>query len=366
MKHLSEVATVQASTAPDTKASADPSRPWRSRFASGLRVCGKVAVCALVLTLALEFGLRLYYRMPIAERYYRERPGPVAYGLAPSQHYRYRYNGRTLTVSTDASGNRLTPGAPAGGGRALYLIGDSQVFGWGLSDNETIAAALERQLGTGWRVVNLGVPGYGPYAYADVLAHLPDSSLAIVLQTEANDFQDAYFARSPFRSRCGYLVSRSFLGENAPCFVLSSYVLVKAIDWFIKPRAKLPPALGYNPYAAIAARVLRYRIENLYRTALDRKAHRVLFGAIPWDAAVSPKRLSNYQPVLNSPQELTELPDACGLDALFKSSAEPDRLFQENDSHLSARGAEVVAGQLARLVPQLSGGTTSEEWPPLQ
>jgi hypothetical protein len=338
-------------------------RRFSTHLYTALMLVIAAVFCLGLLLLVLEFGLRLYYRAPIAERYYRPSPGPANYGLAPSLHYVYLFRGRLLQVSTDADGNRVTPGAPKHAEKTLYLIGDSQVFGWGLSDDETISAALQRRLGSSWRVVNMGVPGFGPQTYAEELSNLPAGSIAVVLQAEVNDFQDAYFGRSPLKSRCGYLVSPGFLGETAPCWVLSSYLLTKAIDVLIRSSGRLPIPLGYDPYAKIATRVLRYRIDNLYRTALNQTGDRVLFGAIPWDAAIRPERLINYEPVLATSERFVELPDACGLSSLFNQFAGKGQLFQKDDAHLSALGADLTASRLATLVPQLAGETTSEVWP---
>ena len=61
----------------------------------------------------------------------------------------------------DASGARAAPGSAAQGKPYLF-IGDSFVFGEGLSDADTLPAQFARETGATARVVNLGVVGYGP------------------------------------------------------------------------------------------------------------------------------------------------------------------------------------------------------------
>jgi hypothetical protein len=63
----------------------------------------------------------------------------------------------------------------------VFVIGDSQVFGWGLADAETIPARSQARVGPRCRFVNLGVPGYGPFAYADALRKLPEGASALVV-----------------------------------------------------------------------------------------------------------------------------------------------------------------------------------------
>ncbi|MFI4999386.1 MAG: hypothetical protein ACHQK9_05860, partial [Reyranellales bacterium] len=62
--------------------------------------------------------------------------------------------------SIDGSGARATPGS-AGTGRPYLFIGDSFVFGEGLSDAETLPSQFAREIGSKAPVVNLGVVGYG-------------------------------------------------------------------------------------------------------------------------------------------------------------------------------------------------------------
>lgn len=208
----------------------------------------------LAFLLIAELGLRVYYRRPIAEQYYRPIGGIAGYGLQPSKRYEYWHGGRTVSVTTNEDGTRVVPGAQSTAPANLYVIGDSQAFGWGLSDAETIPANLQTQLGSGWRVVNLGVPGYGPFAYVEKLNQTPDDGVVIVIQAESNDLQDAYFVQSPMLARCGFLVSHSLLAAKAPCLILSSYTFARTVDMIIGVAGTLSRPLGYQPCAARCAR----------------------------------------------------------------------------------------------------------------
>ena len=68
---------------------------------------------------------------------------------------------RAWRVHTSPDGFRDRPLAerPEGETRVL-AAGDSSTFGWGVEDDETWPAVLEGELGDGWQVLNLAVPGY--------------------------------------------------------------------------------------------------------------------------------------------------------------------------------------------------------------
>jgi hypothetical protein len=65
----------------------------------------------------------------------------------------------THSYSTDRDGRRVTL-PPVQSSRRILVIGDSVPFGVGVSDEDTIASALQRRLGNVIQVVNAGVGGY--------------------------------------------------------------------------------------------------------------------------------------------------------------------------------------------------------------
>jgi len=310
----------------------------------------------LLLTLCSEVALRAFYPHPLVERYFRPARNSAGYRLSRNEKYQFFHNGRLINVETDDTGHRVVPGAPSDATCQIFVIGDSQVFGWGLTNEETIPARIQQKLGSKCRVINLGVPGYGPIAYAEQMRYLPQGAIAVVVQTEANDLQDAAIVHSAMTSRCGYLVSPAFFGQHLPCFVLSSYSLAKAIEIKVSIDPTLPTPVGFNPDTEAAARVLQYRVRNLYAEALNAQSNPTIFAVIPWDAAIQAARLTNYEPLLKYPKRLVDLPETSNLDAAFRSYSKPDELFQANDSHVSPVGADLVARvlepQIADLIAQ--------------
>jgi hypothetical protein len=95
-------------------------------------------------------------------------PDPtLGYVMAPSTVARHRRTaGDTqiydVTYQTDERGRRETPTGP-GLGRASFLLffGDSNTFGEGLSQTETLPY-YAGELAAAWRPYNYGVSGYGP------------------------------------------------------------------------------------------------------------------------------------------------------------------------------------------------------------
>ncbi|APR87274.1 hypothetical protein A7982_12623 [Minicystis rosea] len=77
------------------------------------------------------------------------------------------FNGNPVTrVRINAEGFRGADFAPPTAGEVL-VVGDSQVFGLGVEENETFSAELSTR--TGRPVLDLGVPTYGPPEYNAIL-----------------------------------------------------------------------------------------------------------------------------------------------------------------------------------------------------
>jgi hypothetical protein len=105
-----------------------------------------------------------------------------------------------IRVRTDENGYRLGRlGAVDLHKRLVLFAGDSNVFGWGVSTEETVASYLDELVseatGGEARVVNLGVGGYGTLQYfvriRDVIEKHPDAKIAAVVVVHApNDAVD--------------------------------------------------------------------------------------------------------------------------------------------------------------------------------
>jgi hypothetical protein len=262
-----------------------------------------------------------------------------------------RISNRTVQITTDEDGHRLTPHSDSMA-RSLHLVGDSQVFGWGLSDSETIAAQLQVLLGPTIRVVNHGTPGWGPSEYDALLSSLPKGAMTVVLESEESDTGDAYglYRRDVV---CGYLVSSQRLLNRIPCAILGSRLIQGVLALVDRSEAQrhLGP-LDLSLSTRIAARVLEHRVAAMYRKASDGTHGRLWFGMIPWRGRYDELWRQRSVPPASDVRADTAMASRDSLKMLEAMGKVPQALslFIDGDSHLSAQGAALVARRLAALV----------------
>lgn len=121
----------------------------------------------------------------------------------PDLHHTYYGSDFKIRVDTDADGYRLGGLGMIDYSRPLVvLVGDSNVFGWGVDGDETFASYLDDLLdGSRAQVVNLGVGGYGTFQNVlrvqEFLAKHPHAQIeAVVVVHSPNDAIDnARFAQ---------------------------------------------------------------------------------------------------------------------------------------------------------------------------
>lgn len=284
------------------------------------------------------------------------------YSLKPGK-VQYRHRGRLITVTVDDNGNRVTPDQTNGTAprQRVALIGDSQIFGWGLDDSETIAAKLQGLLGGGYDVVNLGLPGTGPWRYSALAAQEGPDTILITAYTEVNDGQDSYTQDSYASVNCATLVVPGGPADGLPCWMMETALFSFIVD--IKNTVApyyLAPPLNCNPLAKSAGAIIRSRINNL---GLHSGTHpKGINITIPWDARINPDRLANYRPLLNRVACNWDFPSDIDLASAMASAENQTALFQKDDQHLSPAGADLVARLLAERIlgrfpaPQEEGG----------
>lgn len=126
----------------------------------------KIAAAALFFFGLLEVACRVYARhldrqwevlRENPDHYFRASADRVlAYELKPGCVL--HKDGRDLRINR--FGLRDDSDAVPQGRPIIALLGDSVVFGTGFSQEQTLGALLQRQLGDSFAVVNFGVPGY--------------------------------------------------------------------------------------------------------------------------------------------------------------------------------------------------------------
>lgn len=128
-----------------------------------LRRVGFAMVPVCILVLCLEILASILYQPPAYEA-----GGPLGWTVQPNLQdmvVEVPHPQQSFVVSTNADGLRSPHiRARQPGHRRVVTVGDSTVFGWGVSATETPAAILEAELtaqhGGAWEVVNAGQPGY--------------------------------------------------------------------------------------------------------------------------------------------------------------------------------------------------------------
>ncbi|HEX5438099.1 MAG TPA: hypothetical protein VFW98_13115 [Gemmatimonadaceae bacterium] len=126
-----------------------------------------------VVTAGAELFLRFFpqYLPPVARMrvHWMQQPAPVGrtdpeigYLLPANFHQHIHAGDVDFDYSTDAHGFRNP--SPWPDSATIVIIGDSEVFGYGVGDDSGWTRLLENQL-PGSTVINLGVPGMAPQEY---------------------------------------------------------------------------------------------------------------------------------------------------------------------------------------------------------
>jgi hypothetical protein len=326
---------------------------WRRATIRTLMAAG----VAMALLAAAEFALRICLGSAhLTPPLFRSLgSGNASYALRPDVELEVRQFGRSVHVSTDTAGRRRTANAPPAAARAIHLVGDSQVFGWGLSDEETIASRLQTKIGVEMVVVNHGVPGYGPDDYFRVASSLPPSDLVVVVHTEENDASDAYGVFQQEKVTCGFLATWATEEGAVACFLMNQRVFQMALSGWngYRRRYSMTP-LGFSESSVAAGKILHHRIANLDLELAGKLGDRVLFTVIPWKGRYSPSWRGKYSPLPGQDATMpSPFTDDISMGRRFSNSKNPVALYHDADSHLSPAGAEYVAQALAEGLSKL-------------
>jgi hypothetical protein len=311
-------------------------------------------ISALIL-LGVEGGLRLFmWGRTVAPPIYTKIADPPGYELKPDAGCDCLQKGRFVHTTIDGEGHRLVPNQSADpAAKEVHLVGDSQVFGEGLSDNETLAFQLQARLGNEFKVINHGVPGYGPFAYVRVLQSIPQDSWVVVVQTEANDLLNSYTSVTATTVRCGYLAPDTFWGNNLPCWLLNmrSFQISSALLGRLTGGKRAVPT-AYDSHAKVASEVLMYRNQELLRKHREMRGNRLIFTFVPWVGFIDHSRLQTYLPTIKDPRPAVQFPDDCRILDYFHQSPHPETLFLPYDDHLSPEGAYLFSGAIAKTLQE--------------
>lgn len=229
---------------------------------------------------------------------------------------------------------------PAGATRIL-LLGDSQAFGWGVSERQTVAARLEDRLEARdagpVEVINAAVPGYNAYQEAALLerigmAYEPDCVLVLFT---SNDLALPFFLLKdvavPARRRSLLLMRLEQLSGSKRWFRFASEDLIGYVQ---ESELERVPE-GYRKMVGIEG----------YRAALTRMAS--VTGDVPLGNVAE---LSELSPQLG--REITEVQEQLGVVHLPMSWPRQRRfqLDPESDPHPNPAAHRSLADRLARAL----------------
>lgn len=291
--------------------------------------------------------------------------------------------GRVTEIATNALGFRddeWVPAAEVVPGRVL-LLGDSQMFGYGVDVGDGVASQLELELGG--EVLNAAVPTWGPGEYVAALRELGPVYRPETVVFVANLANDWFEAKQPNTTRTtardGWASHR--VAEQEPAtdfpgrrFLMGRSHLVFAIRELLADREGLPP------YAAASAQRLVNDLKWLrqphegYRSrvsphlaaakeACEALGCTVVAVSLPMDVQVDEAEWAKYD---TEPLPASEIAALHELTRAFMADARDlgvravdlrpllvahsPGLFLPDDYHLSPQGHQVLAKALAAVI----------------
>lgn len=191
----------------------------------------------------------------------------VMYRLRPRMSYRWL--NQQVTINSRGFRSKEYAIQKPNGARRIIGSGDSVIWGWGVSDNETYLALLERKLNSGsnggWQVINMGVPGYNTvmevrWLEREGLQYGPD---IVIINYVANDFDPPPFFK-PRRSY--YNLSRSFLAEMAHDSLLNILNKIgrKTAYASVTRRPEVSHLTGWPPFAKAMRKLAALAANNRF------------------------------------------------------------------------------------------------------
>jgi hypothetical protein len=281
-------------------------RPWGSLFKK--MCCAGVA--SVVAVLLVEVGLRLLAPSPFHElvpafgkftglEELFEPDSLLVYRLKPRLSHSpvidlRKVRACNFSVSTNALGLRGAEILPTHDHVRILALGDSCTFGFGVEDDETYPAQLERMLNRSdlsdrrFEVINAGVPGYrstqgARYLAARGLELAPDVVIACFGNNESTSVGDV--------TKTDATILPYFSGGRVEDYLLTSRTYLGAkLGWIsLRQRVLAPPTLiKQEPYCPrLSEREFRGELLKISRVCTEARVSLVLM-IWPWRYQVRP------------------------------------------------------------------------------
>ena len=225
-------------------------------------------------------------RIPLATRVRPSANRRIIYELVPNLRV-IADTGQVYTTNELGFRGPPTTVAKPPGVRRILGLGDSVMYGTGVSDDETFLALLpgllrQRYPDESWEVINTGVPGYNTAMEVEVLAARglalePD---LVVMMFVGNDYGLPNFIRQPVDPWALESFAWRALGERLR--LVAPEALIRAPrsergDWFERDPAKVPPQyrdmVGVEGYRAAMARLDALAEEHGFEVIVVQKYH---------------------------------------------------------------------------------------------
>ncbi|MCB9788522.1 MAG: hypothetical protein H6744_17710 [Deltaproteobacteria bacterium] len=306
--------------------------------------------------------------------------------------------GRVTPVRINAQGFRGDDWAPAPSaapvaGRVL-LLGDSQVFGYGVDEADALAAALTRALPPGAEVLNAAVPTWGPPEYLRALAELAPvyrPETVVFTANVANDWTEVHVPNARrTTARDGFAAYQLHGAEAVTEFPGRAWLFGRSHLFLAVRRLLAATTAERPPEPAAAARRLLADLPRLSRPDGPHRSRltapllaarelcrplgcRVVLLALPLDLQIHPGEWAKYHgaPFDLAPTEVlldhllsdARRADVPALDLRPVLRAASPGAFLPDDYHLSPAGHAAVASALAPLIASLASTTLAAESP---
>jgi len=121
------------------------------------------ALSTLLALAVLELLLRLFYPQETLRPRWAYSPA-YCFTVYPDVRMVHERPGRwrfVYTTNADRYRGKLVPLAGGADESVIVILGDSYTFGAGVQDEEVYSAVLQKDLGSAYRVINLGIGGWG-------------------------------------------------------------------------------------------------------------------------------------------------------------------------------------------------------------
>ena len=332
--------------------------PRTSRWKNALKNLGLSAVVFLLCAALAEGVLRLMgygnveIYQPDARVIWRLKPDQNCYTKIDHKPVRINEHGTRGAEFTDAKSNSIR----------IISLGDSRTFGWGLSDDETYSALLQKQLrekvgpGKNVEVINAGVnawsyPQMSVYFREFALHWQPD----VVILAEANlwtqfsEKSDPAFVRK--------MMSRVRLKNLLRRFALYHYVVeVQLKEVYERQRSKFIPVdprqdtLFKEQQQKDPDAFFRAAIEDLCSVALSNHVQPVLV-YIPTQTTLQASGTNAFTEVLRAKRSVSQKFNVPLLDLTADLQPRAKDLYLDADPvHLNAAGNEIIGRRLFEVV----------------